>query len=191
MRLKNAWSLCGLLLCLVTFGVSLASVGGSSAFYLSHGGQNVSVYKGFVLYNIGIADALPVELPSDEAEHMVDVRRVVERIGMLALLSLLGVVLLWKGLDEWGRKLSLIVAGVLGLATSVFLLLAAYMSFNVFFTVFHELFFSAGSWQFGPDSVLLALYPQQYWIAFFLGILGRWVVLSILMLLIGSTGRDP
>jgi uncharacterized membrane protein len=31
------------------------------------------------------------------------------------------------------------------------------------FAAFHALFFRAGTWQFGPDSNLIRLFPEAFW----------------------------
>ena len=40
---------------------------------------------------------------------------------------------------------------------------AAAIAFDPLFLLFHELFFPQGNFLFGPDSNLLALYPDPYW----------------------------
>src|SRR5438128_2368182 len=37
------------------------------------------------------------------------------------------------------------------------------IAFDAAFAAFHALFFAAGTWQFGPDSNLLRLFPQPFW----------------------------
>jgi len=37
-------------------------------------------------------------------------------------------------------------------------------AFPYFFRLFHQILFSPGSWQFGKDSLLLQLFPYQFWV---------------------------
>lgn len=55
-------------------------------------------------------------------------------------------------------------AGVSVLA--VFALLAAWVAidFDGFFAQFHSLFFAAGTWTFSWDSLLICMYPPEFWV---------------------------
>ncbi|MFR4805136.1 MAG: DUF1461 domain-containing protein [Eggerthellaceae bacterium] len=50
---------------------------------------------------------------------------------------------------------------------AVFALLALWVmiDFNGFFAAFHSLFFSAGTWTFSYDSLLICMYPPDFWIS--------------------------
>ena len=50
---------------------------------------------------------------------------------------------------------------------AVFALLALWVTidFNGFFAAFHSLFFSAGTWTFSYDSLLICMYPPDFWIS--------------------------
>ena len=37
------------------------------------------------------------------------------------------------------------------------------VAFDTAFAAFHALFFAAGTWQFGPDSNLIRLFPEPFW----------------------------
>ena len=45
----------------------------------------------------------------------------------------------------------------------VFIVVASVLNFDVFFTRFHQMFFSAGSWLFYEDDTLIQLYPLRLW----------------------------
>jgi integral membrane protein (TIGR01906 family) len=59
-------------------------------------------------------------------------------------------------------RLLLRAAAVVGL---VALALGAFFAvdFDVAFAAFHALFFQAGTWEFGPDSNLIRLFPEAFW----------------------------
>ena len=39
------------------------------------------------------------------------------------------------------------------------------MNFERFFAWFHGLFFSAGTWEFPADSLLIEVFPEGFWVA--------------------------
>ncbi|WP_054822041.1 DUF1461 domain-containing protein [Arthrobacter sp. JCM 19049] len=63
------------------------------------------------------------------------------------------------------------------------LVVAAVIGWQGFFTKFHELFFSEGSWTFYVTDTLIRLYPQQFWIdsAISLAVLLLLVVIIVLI----------
>ncbi len=103
-----------------------------------------------------------------ELAHMADVKRVatgalfVLRLSLLLALSLT-ILLLLKG---WRRELSIGLAGgavmvaALGLAIGV----TALVNFDLFFTLFHRLFFEGDSWLFPYTDSLIQLYPLPFWV---------------------------
>jgi integral membrane protein (TIGR01906 family) len=103
-----------------------------------------------------------------ELGHMVDVQRVAQALfaGAAAVGILCAVLILFLARDAAGRRrlrqaltggalLTLFLIG--GLA--IFVLLA----WDRFFTQFHELFFSSGSWIFEYTDSLIRLYPVRFW----------------------------
>jgi integral membrane protein (TIGR01906 family) len=100
-----------------------------------------------------------------ERSHMRDVGRLVRSLLVLEGVALLLLLLAGRRLrSEPARRgrLLLIAAGGVGAAAIV---LGAFfaLSFDVAFAAFHALFFAAGTWQFGPDSNLIRLFPEPLW----------------------------
>jgi integral membrane protein (TIGR01906 family) len=103
-----------------------------------------------------------------ELEHMVDVKVVTQAafgvgVGVLLLALVAGYILwriratrkdLWKGLMSG----SLIT---LGLIAAIVLL--SVVSWDVFFTGFHQMFFAQGTWQFLYSDTLIRMFPEQFW----------------------------
>lgn len=100
-----------------------------------------------------------------ERSHMADVRRVV--LAFYALVLAGAVVLLVAGVGSrgarwfWGAvatgaKLLTVGAVAVGIAFA--------LTFDAAFTLFHQLFFAAGTWTFDPATDrLVQLFPYQFW----------------------------
>ena len=107
-------------------------------------------------------------LPADALSHLDDVYAVISTavpvlvgcaIVALASLTALGFV--------GGRRragLTLVAAPIV--VVVAFALLAAWVivDFNGFFAAFHSLFFANGTWTFSVDSLLICMYPPDFWI---------------------------
>ena len=123
------------------------------------------------------ADAAPDELaaapeeytlPADALSHLDDVYHVVAgaRIGLIVV-ALVAVAACAHMAIRVGRRALggvLMAAGIAVIA--VFALLAAWViaDFNSFFAAFHSLFFANGTWTFSCDSLLITMYPPEFWI---------------------------
>ena len=102
----------------------------------------------------------------DEYAHMADVRQVFIGFQLAALVALVfGIVLLIRaGLRD--RRSALVLArdaSIAGGAGAAILAVVAAAAFDPLFLLFHEVFFPQGNFLFGPDSNLIAMYPDQYW----------------------------
>jgi integral membrane protein (TIGR01906 family) len=100
-----------------------------------------------------------------EIGHMVDVRNVMTNLGALALLALLALVVaavagwrkraLWRGIQLGARVLAVGVV-VVGVLFTLF--------FDQAFLLFHDVFFSPGTFSFDPTTErLVQLFPDQFW----------------------------
>lgn len=103
---------------------------------------------------------------ADEIAHLVDVRRVVQRLTWLgwaaALVLLVAFVWAWRGQRlAIGRALAR--GGWLTVGLVLLTGLGVALVWPWLFTTFHELFFPAGTWQFAEDSGLIRLFPGQFW----------------------------
>jgi integral membrane protein (TIGR01906 family) len=114
---------------------------------------------------IASLDGDPSILDASERSHMADVGALVR---MLVGLEVAAVVVLlitarWLRAERARRgRLLLGAAGAVGaaaLALGIFFAVA----FEAAFTAFHAIFFQAGTWQFGPDSNLIRLFPEPFW----------------------------
>lgn len=101
---------------------------------------------------------------SDEAAHMRDVRVVLFAFLGLAAASLVLLIWslgrhsrdpqTWRAIARGGAALAIVVA-VLGVFGA--------LAFGVAFDLFHELLFPGGNWSFPPTSLLIRLYPIDFW----------------------------
>lgn len=132
-------------------------------------------------------------LTSDALSHLDDVYRVVvaARFALIAIAVLAVAAAAHMGIRVGRRALGgvLLAAGAAVLA--VFALLAAWVvvDFNGFFAAFHSLFFADGTWTFSWESLLITMYPPEFW----MGMGGVWLAttagLSILAIVVGVSLR--
>ena len=75
------------------------------------------------------------------------------------------------------RLLGRVLAGAGVSVLAVFALLAAWVAidFDGFFAQFHSLFFAAGTWTFSWDSLLICMYPPEFW----MGMGAIWLVVTV------------
>ena len=75
------------------------------------------------------------------------------------------------------RLLGRVLAGAGVFVLAVFALLAAWVAidFDGFFAQFHSLFFAAGTWTFSWDSLLICMYPPEFWVG--MGVI--WLVVTV------------
>ncbi|MEG1746618.1 MAG: DUF1461 domain-containing protein [Raoultibacter sp.] len=121
-----------------------------------------------------------VGLPDDALTHLDDVRGVIGQ-GKLAII-LSAVVALFSAIIVYltrGRQhIGLLLIGTAAFVMAVFVGagLWAVLDFNGFFAFFHSLFFADGTWTFNADSLLIQMYPPDFWIG--MGI--AWLASSML-----------
>ncbi len=100
-----------------------------------------------------------------ERSHMTDVRRVVTSFYAFVLLG--AATLAVAGFASRGAPWfwRFVALGAKGLAVGTLVVGAAFLLFfDTAFTLFHQLFFAAGSWTFDPATDrLVQLFPYQFW----------------------------
>jgi integral membrane protein (TIGR01906 family) len=127
-------------------------------------------------------------LDSAERSHMRDVGRLVRSLVLVEAVALVVLVLAGRRLRpehaRRGRLLLIAAAGVGALA----IVLGAFfaIAFDAAFAAFHALFFAAGTWQFGPDSNLIRLFPEPFW---FEGSLVAGATIALAALIAALIGR--
>lgn len=128
-------------------------------------------------------------LTPDAIAHLDDVNEVIQRFlpSILATAVIAGFCLLCCiylfGPKSIGRPFAF--AG--GIVIVLFAALGtwAIADFNGLFAVFHSLFFEEGTWTFASDSLLICMYPQDFWMGMGTVWLAVTAILSILSLVCG------
>ena len=107
----------------------------------------------------------PSILDASERSHMADVGALVRILAGLEVAAI--VVLLitarWLRAERARRGRLMLGAAVAVGAAALVLGIFFAVAFEAAFTAFHALFFQAGTWQFGPDSNLIRLFPEPFW----------------------------
>jgi integral membrane protein (TIGR01906 family) len=126
-------------------------------------------------------------LDAEERSHMQDVSGVVRLLwltaALAAALAVAVVVVLRREPRRIGRAL-LIASAAIG-ATAIVLALVFAFAFDAAFTAFHQIFFQPGTWQFGPESNLIRLFPQPFWFDAALAAGASIVLVAVVVALIG------
>lgn len=101
-----------------------------------------------------------------ELGHMRDVQRVTQLAFAFSWLAGIAA-LACGGYLGWHNRTSLVRALRSGAMLAVGLVAApaisATLAWDSFFTAFHQLFFSGGSWVFAYSDTLIRLFPEQFW----------------------------
>ena len=124
-------------------------------------------------------------LPADALSHLDDGYHVVA--GALVAVAACAHMAVRVGRRALGG-----VAQAAGIAVvAVFALLAAWVvvDFNGFFAAFHSLFFANGTWTFSYDSLLITMYPPEFWIGMGAVWLAATGLLSIASIVVGALLR--
>ena len=115
-------------------------------------------------FGVSLDGKAPI-LDAAERSHMRDVGGLVRVLAVLEVGALLTLLLtvgrLGRQRNARGWVLLRAAAGI-GLAAVVLGVFFA-VAFDTAFAAFHALFFRAGTWQFGPDSNLIRLFPEPFW----------------------------
>ncbi|MFC6353364.1 TIGR01906 family membrane protein [Rothia nasimurium] len=104
---------------------------------------------------------------ASEVEHMTDVKRVMLISITFALIMLALALLSARTLRLRAPgvlRSSLFTGAWLTLVLTIGLGLAGLLGWEAFFTIFHEVFFPQGNWQFRMSDTLIRLYPPQFWV---------------------------
>ena len=129
-------------------------------------------------------------LPTDALSHLDDVHGVVSAafiaLGVIALVAVAACAHVAVRVGKRALGGVFLAAGIAVVA--VFSLLAAWvaMDFNGFFATFHSLFFAHGTWTFSWDSLLITMYPPEFWIGMGAIWLAVTCVLSVLGIVVGA-----
>ncbi|WP_313814880.1 TIGR01906 family membrane protein [Glutamicibacter sp.] len=128
-----------------------------------------------------------------EVQHMVDVKNLIGFAYVLGIvLAVLFIIGIWYLAARYagGVRRALFSGALVTLGLMALLMVAALTGWERFFSGFHALFFSEGSWTFSVQDTLIRLYPEQFWMDSAMAIAGM-VLLTVVIVLITCwpTGR--
>lgn len=132
-------------------------------------------------------------LDAEAISHLDDVYQVVSIakpiLAAIFTCCVLAMIYVGKKLHERALGTTLLTAGILVLAVFAFFGIWAAIDFYGMFNMLHGLFFASGTWTFAMDSLLITMYPLNFW----MGMGGIWLaitcILSILAIVIGMRIR--
>lgn len=118
-------------------------------------------------------------LPSDALSHLDDVYAVISTAVplLIACAVVAGLSLVALGFFAGRRRVGITLIAAPVIVIAAFAALAAWVvvDFNGFFAAFHSLFFASGTWTFSADSLLICMYPPDFWI----GMGGVWLAATL------------
>ncbi|MGI6104865.1 MAG: DUF1461 domain-containing protein [Raoultibacter sp.] len=121
-----------------------------------------------------------VLLDAEALGHLDDVFAVVDLARQVIIICMVIAVclcfLIGFGAGRHSLGVTLRAASLLVIALFSALAVWCIVDFNGFFTVLHSLFFAEGSWLFDVNSLLIRMYPTQFWIG--MGVV--WLCTSLL-----------
>jgi len=100
--------------------------------------------------------------------HLADVQGVMAAARIATALSALALAV-WLGFAVVRRRTREVAGALIGAAAvcvgaTLLALAVSLVSFDTLFTWLHGLFFSAGTWTFPYDSLLIRLFPEPFWV---------------------------
>ena len=121
-----------------------------------------------------------------ELDHMDDVKIVYDRmttaVGLVLLIAItFSIIMIRKG-EVLTFYRALWHGGLLTLSILVFVGLWMLVGFDVFFSAFHGIFFSEGTWIFYTTDALIRLFPLRFWQDAGMGIAGAVIIFSLCLM---------
>lgn len=115
-------------------------------------------------FGVSLDGNVPI-LDASERSHMQDVGGLVRTLVLLEAATIATLLLSGRRLrSERARRGRLLLWAAAGIGTAALVLGAFFaFAFDIAFAAFHSPFFSAGTWQFGPESNLIRLFPEPFW----------------------------
>ena len=122
-----------------------------------------------------------------EVAHMADVKAVIAATftaGLILLVAAAAIALYLSRRYAGGIRRALFAGAVSTIGLMVVLGVLGTLNWRAFFTGFHSLFFSEGTWTFSLDDTLIRLYPTQFWVDSAISVAGLVVVVSVITLIL-------
>ena len=132
---------------------------------------------------------------AEEIGHMLDVKNVADAfkgvLWVLAIVVIGGLIILFARSETRALGARAIKqGGLLSVILVVLIMLFMGVAWGLAFTLFHNLFFSAGTWTFNYSDSLIRLFPEQFWFDFGMLWFGLILLEGIILALVGyALGR--
>ena len=132
---------------------------------------------------------------TEEIGHMLDVKNVADAfkgvLWVLAIVVIGGLIILFARSETRALGARAVKhGGLLSVILVVLIMLFMGVAWGLAFTLFHNLFFSAGTWTFNYSDSLIRLFPEQFWFDFGMLWFGLILLEGIILALVGyALGR--
>lgn len=118
-----------------------------------------------------------------EIYHMQDVKDILNRVRIILTLSIISAIILNYKLNKKQIRASLIKGSIISIIFTFLISVISLLSFGKFFSIFHKIFFKAGTWLFTSTDMLIRLFPLEFFLWILLRILLINLIISSLILL--------
>jgi integral membrane protein (TIGR01906 family) len=118
-----------------------------------------------------------------EIYHMQDVKDILNRVRIILTLSIISAIILNYKLNKKQIRASLIKGSIISIIFTFLISVISLLSFGKFFSIFHNIFFKAGTWLFSNTDMLIRLFPLEFFLWILLRILLINLIISSLILL--------
>ncbi len=129
---------------------------------------------------------LTLNYTTAELSHLEDAAQVIDSADFFFYGS--GIIILGMAIHSWKDRIQLQklarYGGVITVSLLFFLLLLLLVNFNGLFTLFHQLFFPQGNWQFAADSLLIQTFPTGFFVKISIAIVAVTLFLGSLFILL-------
>ncbi|MCK4589422.1 MAG: DUF1461 domain-containing protein [Nanoarchaeota archaeon] len=131
---------------------------------------------------------LTVDYSPEEVSHLEDVQRVIGWADYYFIFLLVVEIFLLVMIYRIEKKefwKAFFYGGIVSSGVLLLTVFWALIDFNSLFTVFHQIFFPMGNWQFAADSKLVNLFSFEFFYGLVKGIFVKALIFSVLLVLVG------
>ncbi len=179
-------------LVLIAFSAFLAVFSLLLAYDLALFFTDLSLNQEITLNYLKDPNKLGLNYTDLEISHLEDVRKVMdwaEGIFYLSLLAVLSTILYFYK-DKFKLKKLFLWGGIIITTLVGIILLLAIVSFSSSFTIFHQIFFPQGNWQFPAESLLIQTFPFDFFVGISYLIFSLALIEGIVFILLGIYLKD-
>lgn len=155
--------------------------------------QNPTAYSTQEIFTLLDSLSERYVLSSEAVSHLDDVHQVISLttkiLIIIALCALCGCIAIGTTSNQKILGRTLVLASTCVLAFIVLLALWAILDFDRFFQTLHTLLFAEGTWTFSENSLLIRMYPTEFWIGMGASWLTTTLITSVICLILGSLLR--